>query len=49
MNYIPEHNLKTKDGTKNDIFWNFDGNKDFSFTIEPFKSVPKNKKSTDFK
>ena len=49
MNYIPEQKLKTKDGKKNNIFWNFDGNKDFSFTIEPFKSVPKNKKSTDFK
>ena len=49
MNYIPEQKLKTKDGKKNDIFWNFDGNKDFSFIVEPFKSVPKNKKSTDFK
>jgi hypothetical protein len=49
MNYIPEQKLKTKDGKKNNIFWNFDGKKDFSFTLEPFKSVPKNKKSTDFK
>lgn len=49
MNYIPEQKLKTKDGKKNDIFWNFEGNKDFSFTLEPFRAIPKNKKSTDFK
>ncbi|NBL64084.1 hypothetical protein GV828_02585 [Flavobacterium sp. NST-5] len=48
MNYIPEHNLKTKDGKKNDIFWNFDGKKDFSFTLEPFRAIPRNKKFTDF-
>ena len=49
MNYIPEQKVKTKDGTKNDIFWNFDGNKDFSFTLEPFRAITKNKKSIDFK
>ena len=49
MNYIPEQKLKTKDGKKNNIFWNFDGNKDFSFTLEPFRVIPKNKKSIDFK
>lgn len=48
MNYIPEDNLKTKDGKKNGVFWNFDGNKDFSFTLKPFKGISKNKKSTDF-
>ena len=48
MNYIPEHNLKTKDGKKNGIFWNFDGNKNFSFTVEPFKTMPKNIKIYTF-
>ena len=47
MNYIPEH-LKTKDGKKNGIFWNFGGNKNFSFTIEPFKTIPKNRKIYTF-
>ncbi|WBX99486.1 hypothetical protein [Chryseobacterium gambrini] len=46
MNYIPEHRLKTKDGKRDGIFWNFDGNRNFSFTITPFATVPKNKKSS---
>lgn len=48
MNYIPEHRPKTKDGKKDDIFWNFDGKKDFSFTIEPFRAISKNKKIYKF-
>ena len=48
MNYIPEQKLTTKDGKKNGIFWNFDGNKNFSFTIEPFKTIPKNRKIYTF-
>jgi hypothetical protein len=27
MNYIPEHRLKTNDGKRDGIFWNFDGNR----------------------
>lgn len=49
MNYIPKDMLITKEGIKNGNYWNFDGSKTFSFTVEPFKVIPKNKKSSNFK
>lgn len=48
INYVPEYKLITKDGEKNGIFWNFDGNKDFSFSIEPFSKIAKHEKSSHF-
>lgn len=45
INDVPEHHLKTKDGKKRDIFWYFDGDKNFSFTVQPFRIIPKSKKT----
>ena len=37
---LPNWVLKTKDGTRNGNYWNFDADKPFSFTYNPVESVP---------
>ncbi|MGM8897017.1 MULTISPECIES: hypothetical protein [unclassified Psychrobacter] len=48
INYIPNDNLQTEDGQRLGNYWVFDGDKTFSFTLEPFKALPTDYKSTDY-
>jgi len=36
INNLPLDNLSTSDGKREDLYWVFDGTKDFSFTFEPY-------------
>ncbi|HIB49120.1 MAG TPA: hypothetical protein EYO35_12525 [Flavobacteriaceae bacterium] len=36
INHIPRNNIESESGKLIDNYWNFDGVKSFSFTIEPF-------------
>ena len=40
INQIPQYNIKTNDGVLAGNYWIFDGNSNFSFTLEPFLLMP---------
>jgi len=40
VNHIPQHNVKTSDGNLEGNYWIFNGERKFSFTIEPFLEMP---------
>ncbi|WP_201575995.1 hypothetical protein [Psychrobacter sp. H8-1] len=40
VNHVPRDNLQTEDGKMLGNYWVFDGDKTFSFTLEPFKQMP---------
>lgn len=40
VNHVPHDNLQTEDGKLVGNYWVFDGDKTFSFTLEPFKQMP---------
>lgn len=40
VNHVPRDNLQTEDGKLVGNYWVFDGDKTFSFTLEPFKQMP---------
>ncbi|MBQ0734953.1 hypothetical protein [Aquimarina celericrescens] len=42
INHIPQHNIKTKDGKLIGNYWVFNGDRTFSFTVEPFLQMPEN-------
>jgi len=37
---IPQWNVKTTDGVQNNLYWNFEPNKVFSFTMSPLDKLP---------
>ncbi|SIS86081.1 hypothetical protein SAMN05421766_104444 [Zobellia uliginosa] len=40
VNHTPEQHITTKEGRLNDNYWLFDGDRTFSFTLEPFLEMP---------
>lgn len=40
INNTPQDNIKTKEGKLNGYYWYFDGNRSFSFSVEPFLKMP---------
>ena len=42
INYIPDYNIKTENGTLEGHYWLFNGDSPISYTIEPFIDMPEN-------